>query len=397
MNNSPGNRYRSAVRKQRAVRAVQILSFLCGISMPAAGCAWAGQIPAKSRGEASGEPLEKMLEEIQNPQARMKRERQTPLHVAAEDGKTNEVRRLLNDIAVVDAFDRWNRTPLHLAAERGHVGIVQELLASGADANATTKLGETPLFFALRYWQGDENYAAGKAHWTMLANTLLAAGAKFDLTNSSGLTPLQLAASARNGNSEIVGLFIKGGANVNAAEEGGDSALHFAANSGKTENVKILLEAGANVHARGRGDDTPLHSATWHSDATAALIKLFIEAGADVNAKNANGETPLHRMSPAGESAWVSELLKAGANPNAKASDGETPLHKAAEAGRADIVLLLLEAKADVNAADNEGRTPLDIATDPEPRPLVSPKQAKACATLLKKQGGRKGTKRTEK
>jgi ankyrin repeat protein len=293
------------------------------------------QAPAKPRGEAAGDPLEKMLEEIQNPQARMKRERQTPLHIAAEDGKTNEVKRLLNDIAVVDAFDRWNRTPLHLAAEWGHVGIIQELLASGANANATTKLGETPLFFALRYWQGDENEATGKAHWTVLVNTLLAAGAKFDLTNSSGLTPLQLAASARNGNPEIVRLFVKSVANVNAVEEGGDSALHFAANSGKTENVKVLLASGANVRIRGRGDDTPLHSATWHSDATAALIKLFIEAGADVNATNANGETPLHRMSPI-ESRPVTELLKAGANPNAKSNGGET-LPKSRRSRRADI------------------------------------------------------------
>src|SRR5436190_877433 len=87
----------------------------------------------KPGNETSNAPLdfEAMMKELKDPETRMRKERQTPLHIAAEDGKTNDVSRLLKEGALMDANDRWKRTPLHLAAEWGHVGIVKELLTSG--------------------------------------------------------------------------------------------------------------------------------------------------------------------------------------------------------------------------------------------------------------------------
>jgi ankyrin repeat protein len=348
---------------------------------------------ASKTGEKSIEEqeIEALMQEMRRPENLMRKNRQTLLHLAAEEGKTNEVVQLLKQGVEVDSKDKWRRTPLHLAAEWGHVGIVKALLASGADVNAETRFAETPLFFALRYWLGDEDEQAGRAHWAELVNTLLYAGATFRIANSDGLTPLHLAASAKNGNSEILRLFIMAGANVNAAEEFGDTPLHFAANSGNADTAKLLLDAGANVHARGRGGQAPLHAASWHKGASAILMQAFIRAGADVNARDNEGKTPLHGMSPVGNSEWVSELLKAGADPNVKSNDGQTPLHKAAEAGRADIIMLLLDAKAAVNVADDEGRTPLDMAT--QPMPLVQRKSMKKCIALLKKRGGQNGLK----
>src|SRR5438045_5380015 len=128
---------------------MHIHSFLCAITLLAAGC---GSHAAAKRGaELSEDSIAKLAEEMKDPEIRSKRERQTPLHIAAEDGNTNNVKRLIREGAVVDASDRWKRTPLHLATEWGHVGVVKDLLASGANVNAVTKLGETPLFFALRY------------------------------------------------------------------------------------------------------------------------------------------------------------------------------------------------------------------------------------------------------
>lgn len=341
------------------------------------------------KASAQDQELADFMQEVQTPEYRMKENRQFPLHIAAEDGNTNEVARLLSNGAFADVRDGWKRTPLHLAAEWGYVGIVKDLLSAGADVNAQTKFGETPLFFALRYWHGDEEEGAGKDHWSALVKTLIAAGARFDIVNSSGLTPLHLAAGAKFGSPEVVQAIIQGGANVNAAEEGGDTVLHFAAGRGKTENVKLLLAAGANVQAPGRGGYTPLHSAAGHSSASAAMVRLLIEAKADVNAKDENGETPLHHMSPLGDSDWVKELLKAGANSKAKCDEGRTPLHVAAATGRADIARLLLEDGVEVNAVDNEGHTPLDMTAQPKwPIPEI---QMNACVTLIKERGGRKG------
>ena len=48
---------------------------------------------------------------------------------------------------------------------------------------------------------------------------------------------------------ETVKLLLKAGANVDAADEDGDTALTLAACNGHVEMVKLLLKAGANVDA----------------------------------------------------------------------------------------------------------------------------------------------------
>ena len=356
--------------------ALIVLSFLTGCKSEA------------GRDNANSD-LKRLMEQLNDPQARMQDERQAPLHIAAEDGHTNEVERLLANGAKVDELDKWLRTPLHLAAEWGYTGIVRDLLAAGADVNAETRLGETPLFFALRYQRGDEDEVSAKENWKILANTLLSAGAKIDLTNSTGLTPLHLAAGARNGDPDVVRQLIERGANVNAAEKSGDTVLHFAVLGDNPEMVKLLLDAGAKVEVRGP-NDTPLHCAANRSRG-AEIAKLLLRAGADVNTKDDEGETPLHHVPffCCGTPDCARELMSAGADPNAKSENGRTPLHKAAEWGRADIVSVLLEGKALINATDNEGKTPLDLAIEPDR--LVSDAKASATVALLKKRGGHRG------
>jgi ankyrin repeat protein len=158
--------------------------------------------------------------------------------------------------------------------------------------------------------------------------------------------------AARRGDVAAVKSLIKEGADPNAAQGDGLSALHLAAQQGNLEIAKVLLGAKANVAAKTRiGGYTPLHLAA--QGAHVAVVKALLDAGADPTAATTtSGVTPLHLAAQAlnGE-ATVRELLRRGAPVNALETQGQTPLMFAAAEGRARTILELLEGGADPGVA----------------------------------------------
>jgi hypothetical protein len=122
--------------------------------------------------------------------------------------------------------------------------------------------------------------------------------------------------------------FRKAGANVDAADSQGNTALHLAALHGFADAVAALLSAGADVNKPRQDGRRPLHAAAEHGH-TAAL-QLLLRAGATVDALSATGETPLLRAAQQGQLAVVDLLLLAGADPNVADNSGLRPLQAAA-------------------------------------------------------------------
>eukprot|EP00051_Salpingoeca_urceolata_P001289 m.39810 g.39810 ORF g.39810 m.39810 type:complete len:673 (-) comp11309_c0_seq2:4-2022(-) len=96
----------------------------------------------------------------------------TPLHIAAFDGRTAVIDMLLSHGALVDARNQEGRTPLHLCAASGFAATCRALLAAGASREATdTAHGVTPVevarhngFLALaEELQGSPSKAASNA------------------------------------------------------------------------------------------------------------------------------------------------------------------------------------------------------------------------------------------
>lgn len=142
-------------------------------------------------------------------------------------------------------------------------------------------------------------------------------------------------------------------AGAGAAAAPPEEALAAAARRADWAAVRSLLEQGADVDAReGDGSTALLWASYWDEREAAALL---IRAGADTNAANDLGATPLWAACENGSSAMAAALLEAGADPNARLPFGETPLMTAARAGNADVVGRLLAAGADVDAATAEG------------------------------------------
>jgi ankyrin repeat protein len=157
-----------------------------------------------------------------------------------------------------------------------------------------------------------------------------------------------IADAAMRGDTDTVKTLLQQGADVNAAQGDGMSALHWAAERGDAALVQMLLSGGANTAAVTRiGQYTPLHLAARAGSASA--VKALLDAGAVTGARTSNsGVTALHLAAAAGDAATITALLDKGADINARENEWQqTPLMFAAAGNRADAVTVLMKRGAD--------------------------------------------------
>jgi cytohesin len=171
------------------------------------------------------------------------------------------------------------------------------------------------------------------------------------VTALSGAAPPTdpLLEAVKRGDLAAVRSLLQEGADPDAAQGDGLTALHIAAQTGNLDIARLLIDSRASVAARTRiGGYTPLHLAAGgaHTEVVGALL----EAGADPSATTTtSGVTPLHLAAAAVEGeAAVRALLRRGAPVNARENAaGQTALMFAASQGRAASVRALLEGGAD--------------------------------------------------
>ena len=138
----------------------------------------------------------------------------------------------------------------------------------------------------------------------------------------------------------------------------GDARVADAARERDAAGVAALLRQGADVNARQPDGATALLWAAHWNDS--ALADLLIRAGANVDLANTYGVTPLSAASLNASVGMVGKLLNAGASPNTALPTGETVLMTAVRTGRLDLVKLLVARGADVNARETyRGQTGL--------------------------------------
>jgi len=143
---------------------------------------------------------------------------------------------------------------------------------------------------------------------------------------------------------------------VNATENDGTTALHWAAQANDLETVEMLLKAGANVIAKNRYQVSPLQLAA--TNANGVMVEILLKAGADANTTLPEGETVLMAAARAGNAATVKSLVDQGANVNAKENwRGQTALMWAAAEGNAGVIRLLVGHGADMRVRSNGGFT----------------------------------------
>jgi ankyrin len=283
---------------------------------------------------------------------------------AAKRGDTAAVRTLLSQGANPNARYGDGATALHWAAYRGDAEATNLLLRAGADVNAVNDLGITALWIA-----------SGNASTPVMAR-LLEGGADPNVAPPTNGTPLMVA--SRIGNTDGVAQLLAHGANVNA-REGADqqTALMWAVSTRQAAVVKLLLAAKADVHARSRvtsryvlmccqefqsdseggdytqeGGFTALLFAAREGDVESA--GLLLDAGANIEDAAPTGTSALVLAVHSDQAQVAEYLLKRGADPNSNGA-GYTALHAAVVRGNANVAKALLAAGAKTEVRQTRG------------------------------------------
>ena len=99
-------------------------------------------------------------------------------------------------------------------------------------------------------------------------------------------------------------------------DNGGWTALHWAAKSGHKAAASLLIHNEASADSKDNHHRTPLSLAAGNG--REAVVKLLLEKGADVESRDGYGWTPLWRAAENGHEAVVKLLLEKGADVESK-------------------------------------------------------------------------------
>ncbi|KAL6708743.1 hypothetical protein ACN47E_002439 [Coniothyrium glycines] len=249
---------------------------------------------------------------------------------------------------------------LRVAAENQDVESIALLLRYGADANGFDREGVTPLFAVTRSQcyesakillkhGADPNLSAGpdqesplslaaSSNLVHFAELYLANGGSADFIMENGSTAL-VSAMNKVTTPKLVEVLLSSGADVNAKNGEGTTALFQAIQANRVDLMITLLDHGANPNLPG-----PKHP-LWPSTYKPKALQLLLQRGAD------HKKTPgvMELASSLKKLDSVKILVEAGVSPNLRKDGVYTPLCSAIRDNSADIVTYLLEHGADPN------------------------------------------------
>lgn len=168
------------------------------------------------------------------------------------------------------------RTALLSAAARGDLEVVNLLLTRGADVNVKDKRGYTALTHAI------------EAMYEDVVDALLARPELDPNTRGLNERPALFSYVWRDSKTRTERLLALG-ADVNAQDADGDTALHGAAQTGNVEILTMLLNKGAKPNTKNSVGGTPLMWAAVYGNREAA--ELLLQRGADASLKDNDGLT----------------------------------------------------------------------------------------------------------
>ncbi|MGI2028198.1 ankyrin repeat domain-containing protein [Endozoicomonas acroporae] len=176
----------------------------------------------------------------------------------------------------------------------------------------------------------------------------------------SAVYPLTIAIDS--GHMDCAQTLIDHQADVNAADQEGQTPLHTAVENGQVQCLKWLVTHGASVNATNKFNETPLHIATKIS--ITEVRQQYVARGINID-EGFFGCRMLKQYASKKENdtECLKELLaNSEVNTNASDYDGVTPLMIAALWGKSEHLKWLLDAGADSNITDHINWTALHFA-----------------------------------
>ena len=277
------------------------------------------------------------------------------LHYAIGPPSLTNLKALLNEGVNPETPDKWGRRAidqLNYRHSAEYFEAAKILLAAGAspDISRDPQVKTSPLHIAIR----QENIP--------LMDILVKAGADLEVRDRMDqATPLIDA--ARFNCREAAKKLLEAGANPNARDGEGRTALHVSSFSGNDAVTTVLLEAGADIELIDKLNQTPLILSLKRGYVKPA--ELMIKKGARLDVIDCNGGNIFHAMAEDNDNMrFLSDVHRAAGKIDINAADhlGDTPIMRAVKMGREQMVRAFLREGADGGLSNKDGETPMMVA-----------------------------------
>jgi ankyrin repeat protein len=218
------------------------------------------------------------------------------LMIAASNGLSSEIIRLIKKGADINSETQEGATPLIFAVSNNKIRAVLTLLAFKPDINKRSKNYETPLLIAV------------KSRFFDVAEALIREGADIDLSDNFGATPLHY--SALYGYLEIADLLVYYDASLNLKSVEGTTPLLASIWAGNSDISDLLIQNNADTEAADNEGFTPLLLAAYFGDTI--VMDVLLKKGANIYATNNAKHNALSLAISTGDTITAEYLLKKG-------------------------------------------------------------------------------------
>ena len=347
----------------------------------------------------------------------------TLMHLAAENDDIATLAVLQAHGLPIEGRDHTGATPFHRAAVARQREALEWLRSRGADVNATDLRRDTALHLLAAQRNDEVFHSVDQNRWdrwkqrsfarpgivsrtlkllvtakilappapprwtnTSLSAWLIEKGARPDLTNNAGQTPLHILCGQPWANYDSPGvsnrlaLLFRADPRLDRTDAKGRTPVQIALTNLAPSLVAELLPRVGNIDARqgpqGRTwlEEVVARVDPSNSQRSQEILRLLLKSHADPNVRDNDGATALHlAMSQAAGNLnyplceVVSLLLKNGANPNLADHEGRTSLHVLAANTDANthpgdrLGAVLLDGRWNFAARDHVGQTPVHL------------------------------------
>tara|TARA_R110000765_G_scaffold420898_1_gene526303 strand:+ start:4715 stop:6217 length:1503 start_codon:yes stop_codon:yes gene_type:complete len=259
----------------------------------------------------------------------------------------------------LDSKDDDGNGVFNYSSKKGNIEFLKLLVKKGVDYNSLNRNGGNAFMFAS---QGGRGFSNGLPVYTYLKGL----GLEPNIVQNDGSTPLHRLAFS-NKDAAIFELFLTAGADVNQADEKGNTPFLNAAARNELAMVQLLSKDVKDINSANNDGETALMLAAH--DNSVDVVEFLLEKGADINVQDATGNTVAYFLAESfgkrnadAFDAKLAVLKTKGLKFNTVQSEGNTLYHVVARKNDLELLKRVSAFDIDVNAKNDEGLTALHLA-----------------------------------
>ena len=325
------------------------------------------------------ENVKKFISEGNDPSELNKYAFDSVVYALLENASDDTINYLLTHVGNgIEKKTHDSRTYIFWAAYKGNIEIMKRLIEKGAKINLRDSHGNTPVTFAAATGQKNtEVYELFEKYGVILG----------DEVNKNGVNSLLLISPYLKTENEL-NYFISKGFDIKSRDPKGNNIFNYAVKSGNISFLKLLLKKGISPNIiNNEGGNAVLYASKGLRNFQNPIetYKYLKSLGIGINVIGDNGQNPLHTIAKRNNDIDIfSFFIKEGVDINLQDNEGVSPFMNAANSNDLRIVEFLINHVKNINIKNKNGQSALSMAINNNSSKVIDFLLSKGCDIHLK-------------